>query len=186
VVESLFSQAMCGALVARVENRRVALSEPRLQILEGVLSARPQKTLALEMNLAASTIAMHARLGLQTIGSSGNPSRAHPLLMLAAMTAVGAAAAAIATETLITHGASELSVLWIARPDLELDRVLTSSEAAVVRFLVEGESYAAIAAARRTSKRTVANQVAAVFKRYGVSGRNQLVARLLRGADARP
>ena len=55
---------------------------------------------------------------------------------------------------------------------------LTAAERDVVRRLLAGRSNEAIAAARRTSVRTVANQVAAIFRKLGVASRSELIAKL--------
>jgi DNA-binding NarL/FixJ family response regulator len=59
------------------------------------------------------------------------------------------------------------------------DRVdrLTPSERAVTSLLLGGLSNAEIAAKRGTSERTVANQIAAIFRKLGVSSRTELVTR---------
>lgn len=57
-----------------------------------------------------------------------------------------------------------------------LPEMLTPAEQAVVRAILDGESNAAIARARGTSTRTVANQIAAIFDKIGVSSRAELVA----------
>jgi DNA-binding CsgD family transcriptional regulator len=60
---------------------------------------------------------------------------------------------------------------------------LTNAEHEVVLAVERGESNAEIARARGTSTRTVANQLASVFKKLGVASRAELVATsaLLRG-----
>lgn len=56
---------------------------------------------------------------------------------------------------------------------------LSPSEQQIVRSLLRGASYAQIASKRRTSVRTVANQVAALYKKLGISSRSELEHRLL-------
>jgi DNA-binding CsgD family transcriptional regulator len=58
--------------------------------------------------------------------------------------------------------------------------VLTTSEADVVRLLSKGRSTAEIATTRSVSYRTVANQLAAVYRKLGVSSRTELLALLAR------
>jgi len=58
---------------------------------------------------------------------------------------------------------------------------LTAAEREVVEAIAAGLSNAAIAERRRTSVRTVANQVASAFRKLGVRSRAQLVARLAAG-----
>jgi DNA-binding CsgD family transcriptional regulator len=53
---------------------------------------------------------------------------------------------------------------------------LTPAEREVLALLLDGRSNAEIAIERRTSVRTVANQVAALFRKLGVSSRRELVA----------
>lgn len=52
---------------------------------------------------------------------------------------------------------------------------LSPAEQEVLRALLAGRSNAAIARARGTSVRTVANQVAAVLRKLGVESRRQLI-----------
>jgi DNA-binding CsgD family transcriptional regulator len=56
---------------------------------------------------------------------------------------------------------------------------LSAAEQEVARLLVDGLSNRDIAARRGTSSRTVANQVASMLRKLGVTSRNELVARLL-------
>jgi len=57
---------------------------------------------------------------------------------------------------------------------------LTPAEAAVLRLLMEGLSNAEIARRRRRSPRTIANQIASVFRRFKVSSRSELFVALAR------
>ena len=60
----------------------------------------------------------------------------------------------------------------------ELSTALTPSEACVAHLATAGVSNACIARLRRCSVNTVANQLAAVYRKLGVSGRRELGARL--------
>ena len=73
-------------------------------------------------------------------------------------------------------GDAELAVVstFVARPGSLPD--LTAAEQDVLTRLLAGESNAQIAAARRTSTRTVGNQVASLFQKIGVSSRSELAA----------
>jgi DNA-binding CsgD family transcriptional regulator len=66
---------------------------------------------------------------------------------------------------------------------------LTEAERDIVGRVLEGRSNAAIARARGTSARTVANQLAGVFRKLGVQSRSELArlcARLRAGGGQRP
>src|SRR5688572_32550121 len=60
----------------------------------------------------------------------------------------------------------------------EVPASLTQAERAVALLVLDGRTDAEIATARGVSKRTVANQIAAVFRKVGVSSRVELAARL--------
>ena len=53
---------------------------------------------------------------------------------------------------------------------------LTAAEEEVVALVLEGLSNAGIARRRRTRQRTVANQLASIFRKLGVSSRSELAA----------
>jgi DNA-binding NarL/FixJ family response regulator len=55
---------------------------------------------------------------------------------------------------------------------------LTEAERAVLGLLIAGSTNADIATRRATSPRTVANQVQAIFRKFGVRSRSELMARL--------
>lgn len=73
-------------------------------------------------------------------------------------------------------GASRVAVLALPRglPAHLADR-LTEAERAVADSLLDGASYAEIAAARGTSERTIANQARAVLRKLDVASRFELV-----------
>ncbi len=66
------------------------------------------------------------------------------------------------------------------RPDLKFPVALSLAEAAVLRSLLAGNTYAQISGARAVSPRTVANQLATAFKKLGVSGRRATIEYLIR------
>lgn len=179
VVDDFFSDDHCYlVLTPRADAVPHAMQGRRLKILQAVLSGLPQKNVACDLDLAPSTIALNSRLALEALGVSCKASRAHPLLMLAARAARDRRPASIRCSSFISSDQRELRVLGAPRPDRRLTRVLPTAELAVIRRLIEGQSYAQIALDRGTSTRTIANQITAVFRRLRVSGRNELVQRL--------
>jgi DNA-binding NarL/FixJ family response regulator len=181
VVEGFFSDQRCFLVLSvHPVGAQTPIEGRRREILEAVLGGLRQKNVAMDLALAPSTVALNARLALEGIGVGGKPSRAHPLLMLAARTAAASLELALRCST-VRSSDGELRVVSLPRPDLALDGLLPSAELAVIRSLIEGCSYEEIAEARGTSTRTVANQISAVFRRLRVSGRNELVLRLFVG-----
>jgi DNA-binding NarL/FixJ family response regulator len=75
-------------------------------------------------------------------------------------------------------GAEEFAVLSFELPVVVLPAQLTKAECAVTTALLNGKRNAEIAQARRTAVRTVATQVAAIFRKLGVTSRAELVALL--------
>lgn len=179
VVLELFTEERCYLVLAsRRDDVTQSMEGRRLEILQAVLGGLPQNNVAIDLSLAPSTVALNSRLGLEAFGVSGKPSRAHPLLMLAARAASepSLAWARCSTFAINEH---QLRVVSAPRPDTHLKRTLPPAELAVIRRLVEGSTYAQIAEERGTSTRTIANQITAVFRRLRVSGRNELLQRLL-------
>jgi DNA-binding NarL/FixJ family response regulator len=179
VVDSFFSDERCYLVLAlKAGTDATPLEGRRLEIAEAVLGAQPQKNIAADLGLAASTIALNARLALESIGVECKPSRAHPILMLAARSSRETKLLQASCSTFIAPDERELRVISVARPDQRLAPVLPPAELIVIRWLIEGLPYKEIAERRGTSTRTIANQITAVFRRLRVSGRNELVHRL--------
>lgn len=182
VADDFFTDDRCYLMLKASED--VAASKidgRRLEILQAVLCGHGQKNVAIDMDLAPSTVALNARLALESLGVRCKPSRAHPLLMVAAKSGSEPGAAQSATLSFVAHGTEQLRVVSLPRPDRRLFRILPPAELAVIRHLVEGMRYDEIASLRGTSTRTVANQITAVFRRVRASGRNELLLRLFYG-----
>lgn len=175
--DGFFSDERCYLVTSFKTGSALPIEGRRLEILETVLGGSRQKNVAIDLHLAPSTVALNSRLALESLGVTSKPSRAHPLLMLAAR-AVSEPTLALARISSFTSDQRELRVVSIPRPDQRLRQVLPPAELAVIRLLVEGLSYQEIAKLRGTSMRTIANQITSVFRRLNVSGRNDLVQRL--------
>lgn len=78
----------------------------------------------------------------------------------------------------ITQVGEGLVIVSAPTPGISDPRLagLSTTERAVAELAVRGLSNAAIAEARRTSTRTVANQLAAVYKKVGALSRRELRA----------
>lgn len=178
VVDGFFSETRCYLVLSPEANKAAPVEGRRLEILQAVLGGLRQKNIAIDLKLAPSTVALNSRLALESLGVGGKPSRAHPLLMLAAQAARSDVLVLARRSTFLAADGLELTVVSIPRPDRGLDVLLPNAELSVIRRLVEGLSYDEIARHRGTSTRTIANQITAVFRRLKVSGRNELVQRL--------
>jgi DNA-binding NarL/FixJ family response regulator len=77
----------------------------------------------------------------------------------------------------------ELVVLTFPLSPPDLPATLTEAERDVALRVLAGNSNAAIASARRSSERTVANQLARIYRKLGVASRSELARRLLGESD---
>jgi DNA-binding NarL/FixJ family response regulator len=178
VVGTFFTDRRCGVLlVPTMHSADSPLVGRRLEILEGILNGEGQKRIAIELGVAPSTVSMNARLALEGLGATDRATCVHPILMLAA-TASRQHWLTAGSLSFVRQEQRDVQVIGIGRPDLRLADVLPAAEYDVVRSRIEGLSYADIAKLRGTSERTIANQIAAVFKRMRVSGRSELLSRL--------
>jgi DNA-binding CsgD family transcriptional regulator len=81
----------------------------------------------------------------------------------------------------VETGGARYAVLSYPLPTVERCKLLTRAERDVLALLLSGLSNAEIARQRRTSVRTVANQVASIFDKLGVSSRSELAALMATG-----
>jgi DNA-binding NarL/FixJ family response regulator len=176
-VEDNFLTSSRCLFVLRASPLPIPLPAMRRRVLEAVLSGVGQKVVSIDFGLAPSTIAAHARAALVQLGFRSRPGHVSPLLMLAAKAAREPTAKTLARVSLLTRGEDTLWVIGAPRPDAILT-LIPPAEQDVLRRLVEGCAYDEIASQRGRSVRTVANQLAAVFRRLGVSGRAELILML--------
>lgn len=147
-------------------------------LLGPLLLGQRQKVTALENGVAPSTVSLRIHRGLEQIGVCQPTRRAPAFLALLAHAGAGLEVP-VPRGSEFVHASRVCHSISVERPELHLAKKLPQAEYAVLCGLVEGRSYAEIATARRTSMRTVANQVASVFHRLGVSGRNELISFLV-------
>jgi DNA-binding CsgD family transcriptional regulator len=180
IVSSGCSERECFLKLCRLpEHARFFLAPRHRSILLRVLAGESQKSLAIELELAFSTIAVTGSHSLAAMGAPVSVSRAPLLLALAAHAATGVPLPpALLTRT--ADCAGDEFLLIAQRPDRELAPSLSAAERDVLRALIEGRTHAEIAARRRRSKRTVANQLSSIFRKLRVRGRAELVGKLVR------
>lgn len=63
---------------------------------------------------------------------------------------------------------------------------LTPAERAVAEAMIDGKSNAEIAKLRGRSVRTIANQIASIFRKLGVGSRAELASRMIDRAEIEP
>ncbi len=182
VDDTLFSAETCTLVVRRerpaARGRVTALSQRDIEILEQALLAGVRKSVAVDFCLCPSSIAEILRRCFLFMGLSCWPSRIPLLLVMAAHAKHAEESALPAKRVLAQNQRLTRQSITASRPDIQLAHELSAAEYGVTSLLVEGKSYAQIAELRRTSRRTVANQVAAAFHRLDISGRAELLCLL--------
>jgi DNA-binding NarL/FixJ family response regulator len=186
VVDEFFTSEGSFLILSRPSATGGALSGRNLDILEEVLLGADQKVVAIERNLAQSTVAACLRQACGKIGLSCKPSRVSLFVVTLVHAAKGRGRIESGGTCELEYEGVKYRALSMARPNRVFDRVLSPSEEAVVRMRVEGRSHAEIAADRKTSLRTVANQVAAAFQRLGISSRSDLIELLILPGNPSP
>jgi len=182
VSDAFFTRDRCFLVLVVPRGAVCTLSGRRRLVLEKLLSGQNGKELSFELGVALSTISQDAKLALSQLGFDRTAGRVHPLLAMSARASMSGSLSH-GRAGWFGHANETYRVVGALRPDQQLGPVLPPAELAVVRGLVEGRNYKEIAESRGTSTRTVANQLAAAFRRLGVSGRCRLLDLLTRSHD---
>jgi DNA-binding CsgD family transcriptional regulator len=171
----------CFALLrAPGERPPLPLNPRQLQRMESVLLGTPPKVVALESGRSLSSVTMGMQDCLRRMGLTSRSSQASVLLPMAARALHRPTTAPqLGRESELEVAGATYRVVSALRPDLKFPVPLSLAEAAVVRSLVAGDSYAQISGQRATSPHTVANQLATAFRKLGVSGRRAALGRLI-------
>jgi len=151
---SLHAPCVAPAPRRSVLRRSRPLSERQQQIIDMAARGIPQKVIAYELGIAASTVGTHLRLALD---------RLHIERPQIALT-VAASSGSVRPEALDDSA-------------LPVPATLSPAEADVVRAIIRGATNEQIAVERSRSIRTVANQVASAFRKLGVGSRGELYRR---------
>jgi DNA-binding CsgD family transcriptional regulator len=180
-------------LTDRVDDRsEVAAAYPAdcsaVRFVESWLRGTSPKVLAIESGLHPSTIGYFLHRGLQRLGIACTPTRVPAVVGVLVAAAAGTSPLDPGRAARLEYQSRSYLVLGVARPEALLSGYVPPAEYTTLCMLAEGSSYAQIARVRRVASRTVANQVASLFRRLGVSGRLELQQLLVRFAagDRKP
>lgn len=141
------------------------------KILQRILTGEGQKAVAFELGVSAHCVGFSCTKTLRAVANGRMVSRAPLVLVMAALAAQGCPLRPLRFE----HAAGDSRwVVSVEVPGQGLFRRLSPSEAEVARLAILGWTHAQVAFERETALRTVANQIAAIFRKVGVSGRAAL------------
>jgi DNA-binding NarL/FixJ family response regulator len=158
-----------------------ALTRGQVKGLTLRAQGRSYKVIAAELELPESTAWRLVRLAMQTLGIERDTEL--PFLFEGPAPHVPGLPSppGLAAVSFERAGRPRLRLSY-ALPTCPLPLGLTAVERALVRAVLRGDTSHDIAAARRRSPRTIANQLALIFRKVGVTSRLELVARLLKAS----
>lgn len=178
VVDAFCDSSRAYLVLRRTQLRgqpNTALASRCAEMLRRLLLGQSQKAISIDMSVTPSTVALSLSRCMERLGLT---CRAQNLPLAVAL--VGQAAYQVIELGDVRSSAyeSELErydIVSMARPDLRLPTVLSSAEQAVTRQVIEGITHTDAAKSRGTSRRTIANQLSAIFRKLRVSGRFELM-----------
>lgn len=148
---------------------RVPLTRRELLVLAATEGGVANKLIAIEQSLACSTVSESLRTAVTKLGFAG---RTEFLKVMACLRSHEDGS----DRGVRLVGSSDRCWLYLSLEALGSHARLTDAERQVVMGVLHGRTNAAIALGRRTSRRTVANQLAAIYRKLGVSSRWELAA----------
>jgi len=181
VVGGAYTPTRCYVSVEHAAGRRQGgrLATRRSSMLERSLLGESLKVIAIDLGLSVSTISLTCSQSMGWLGLGERASRVPILIVMAAHAARGFSLPPASRVTDGSQNGGPLT-LFVDRPEQRLAACLSAAEYQIVRLAIEGKTHAEMAAARSASPRTIANQLAAVFRKLGVSGRRELIATVVR------
>jgi DNA-binding NarL/FixJ family response regulator len=152
-----------------------ALSTLELQALEMALDGVAGKVIACDLRVSEATASRLVTRSLHRLG-------------LRSLTEAAELREAAAMQfRLESRGAAvELAAVAVRPPLGDPASSLTTAERAVLACVLEGQSDHQIAEARRTSPRTIANQIGQLFAKLGVRSRRELIIKMMRPLSSQP
>jgi DNA-binding CsgD family transcriptional regulator len=151
---------------------RVALSERERQAAFLVGRGHHVKLVAYELGLSPATVRAQLRTAMRKLNVEDRAG----LCRLVASVSRARSATAV----------DELDLLALTDAPPRMPEPLSRAEREVATLAYEGLSNAEIATRRGTSERTVANQLASVYRKLHVSSRDELVRELARAGEGPP
>lgn len=182
IVASRCTESECH-LELEPEARSAPLKPILAETLQRLLRGQSQKFIALDCDCSASTVATRARSALEQLGLRGSPARVPAALVVLAHTAWG-----ILPELLVrcvdVPGTRGRRLISAPRPNPRKLHLFSPAELALVEMMIEAQSRLEMGQARRSSLRTIANQIAQIYRKLRVSGRIPLLIELMQSKPA--
>lgn len=180
IVDAFFSTDRCYLVLTSAQAVPPAKERRTLdlRVLERLATGTPQKVVSADLGISASSVTTSASHYLNFLGICCRPSKIPVLLVMLACASATGRALRDARMSVVELDGKRFHGISSPRPELTTAHVLSKAQLEAVSLLIEGRPHAQIAEARRTSMRTVANQLASAYQRLGVSGRGELMRAL--------
>lgn len=167
----------------RLTNDARLLSAAERQSIESLLRGRPRKEAAFELGVRVGTF---ARRGRAALGKLGVQRLESAILALTALEQGAGCGGSPDLDPFVLDAPSDprdgTVLAFCRRLDTRALERLTPAERQIALLAVDGLSNAEMARVRGGgSPRTVANQIAAIFRKLGLRSRTEIVCRLARG-----
>lgn len=161
-------------LLLALPNAPTVVDPRRLSAMERIVArfvamGHANKLIAYELGISEGTVAAHVHAILRKFGLRRRVEIVDRVTLLSEATT---REVKLDGETLVVVSANS------ARPAGETSSVLSNAELVVARLAARGLSNVEIARRRRSSPRTVANQLASIFAKLGLHSRSELATRL--------
>lgn len=169
----------CRLLVCRQTRQgQGVLSLRERSVVRRLALGQCQKLVAYDFGLAHTTVSSHLRGALDKLGLG---RWEHAVLVAAAIEAAGSCVEPVDDGESVTPAGGPPGPFFSIRCELSQASLfaLTEAEREVALLVVDGCANSEIGAQRRSSPRTVANQISSVFRKLSVHGRCELIRRLL-------
>lgn len=168
VLESSVTDELASLTLRRVTSPLTLLPRVASQGFDAVIRGELQKVWAIDSGLSPSSVATLLRQVMLNMNLGGSFTRVPLALPLLAHAVTRPDLVAAYVEGNQEHASY---VIRFKRPESVFRPRLTRCEYEVMREYLEGHSYLQISSTRRTSVRTIANQMSSAFKKLGASGR---------------
>jgi DNA-binding CsgD family transcriptional regulator len=179
LVEMGRSGAMCRLIVCRqARPDKGALSLRERSVVRRLALGQCQKVVAYDFGLAHTTVSSHLRGALDKLGLG---RWEHAVLVAAALEAPGTRVEPLDDVATSAPAWGTCGPFFGILCELSQSSLLalTEAEREVALLVVDGCANSEIGVRRRSSPRTVANQISSVFRKLRVHGRCELIRSLL-------
>jgi DNA-binding CsgD family transcriptional regulator len=179
VFRDAFLSPAHALLVTRSPESPLRCHRANVVFLQHALDCASLTTAAIDYRMSASGASTRAKWALESLGLTITAAKIP--LPLSLLLHTGGCSIGHHMLKVRDHADPDTEILFTERPDIALRKTLPPREAETLRLYIDGLSHAQIADLRGASTRTIANQLASVFRKLQVSGRFELMRALVCG-----